>query len=146
MNSWQPADSDDADLPSDRSTQRKMSNGSVKALNQLNKAHEKLKQKEEEFAELQLRTERAVDELIRTKTRLSIVSGEIEKLQAKEIDSVITSGLGTGKEEARQLRRKLNARAEKLCGRVDALHIECSSRLQFDKDKSRTEGLQYVLT
>jgi len=50
------------------------------------------------------------------------VNGHLEKLQASELDAVVTGDLSSGKAAAKDLRKQLNARVEAARASVVALH------------------------
>jgi len=57
---------------------------------------------------------------------------EIEKLQNKNIDGVLTSELASGKVDALSERKQLNSRANLLHEGVFELHQLCSRRLKVE--------------
>jgi len=67
-------------------------------------------------------------ELFAIKTKTAILSGEVEKLQAKRVDSVETATLQSGKDDARSSRKRANQYCEELLERIHALHKDCLSR------------------
>mmetsp|Transcript_12591 Transcript_12591/g.22433 ORF Transcript_12591/g.22433 Transcript_12591/m.22433 type:complete len:141 (-) Transcript_12591:857-1279(-) len=62
------------------------------------------------------------EEVLKAKDELAIMVGEVDKLQMNGLDSVVVVELTSGREEARNHRKKMNQRAESLSGKIKALH------------------------
>ena len=129
---------------SSRRIHRQFSKSSVQAMNDIGKASQLLRDVEDDYDTLRKRADRAVEELIEVKNRLAVMSGEIEKVQAKYIDSIITTELKSGKEEAKIARKKLNSRADKLSEHVASLHGECQQRLQVETKRAEELATKFV--
>ncbi|GMH97726.1 hypothetical protein TrST_g160 [Triparma strigata] len=79
-------------------------------------------------------------ELLSVKSAAAQFNGSLEKFQYVKVDSIVTADLRTGKEEAKQRRKKMNKQCEKLREGVKDLLEELESRLlNMEPQKKKTE-------
>lgn len=91
---------------------------------QLDRLEKLLTDYEDKFFELCRLTEQDSSDAVLTKVKneLSLLSGNVDKLQMSGIDSVTVSELSTGKEEARIERKELSRRVQELSDKVHQWH------------------------
>ena len=58
---------------------------------------------------------------------LAVLNGSVEKLQCKDIDSISTHDLSSGKDEARQQRKALTRHADALVSRIKKASSDCAT-------------------
>jgi hypothetical protein len=63
------------------------------------------------------------------KTELGQLGGKVEKLQFKGLDTVMTGGLTTGRDDARALRKSLNKRVAVLNAEIKRVHSEVGQQM-----------------
>ena len=106
------------------SLHRAYSARSEDAFSRLEVANVQLTSHEVHFKELVLTAERGPpkEKLIEIKNELALMVGAVDKLQMKEIDTIIVGELDSGKNDARASRKELNKRASELSERIKRLH------------------------
>jgi hypothetical protein len=68
-------------------------------------------------------------------TELSQIEAKLNKLQEKGVDSIQTADLSSGKELAKDMRKKLNKDIEVLFDRMQALFAEFEKETQLEKER-----------
>ncbi len=106
------------------SIQRAYSARSEDAFGRLELANVQLTSHEVRFKELVLTAEKgpSKDKLIDIKNELALMVGKVDKLQMKDIDTIIVGELDSGQQDARVARKELNKRASDLSERIKKLH------------------------
>jgi len=104
--------------------QRQYSISSENALMHLSTLSKALRRMERQVYKIEEQFEMKLekDELLVFKTTIAQLVGMLDKLQFNGIDSVITAQLQSGKEKAREKRKTLNQRCEKLRQKILTVH------------------------
>jgi len=118
-----------------KNMERALSSRSEEAVTRLQEYETQLAAHEKRFAALVVQASEGPPEeaVHRIKDELALMIGNVDKLQMSGIDSVLVSDLKTGKQEAKEHRKKLNMRAETLSERAKELHGAIVKHLEEKK-------------
>jgi hypothetical protein len=105
---------------------RHFSVGSRDMLQSLDQLDERIEHISSEVEETEAQLNNQPQKLFALKGTIAQLNGILEKVQCKEIDSLLVGGLVSGQNKSRQRRKDLTQKVELLADRVQKAHILCS--------------------